>query len=217
MLVVAAGAWFVAWLLVPSITPPIWLALPLIGILMWRFEGRGFIVSAPWTLSIGIALLLAERIAGPVGVGLALAGYVAFLSMLFSATAIDRWYRLARALRIPGAHSPSRRGSAIRLVDLDGDARAALDHYAVTGDRDALHGRLVDIASQVHDIELDHPAWASAQVRMLDWLMLLVEIAKDPGAHPDADLEAMSDQREAFEAALAATGEVWLPMEDRPT
>lgn len=202
LLFVVGGA-FATSLVSPAISGRLlWLYVPVVGALIWRFERASPREIASWTVPLGAGLLVAERLPPPIDTLLSALGVGALIAMMYWDKARNGWLHLVA----PGAdrvYNAPDRAIAERLDELDGEARRAIEAFTVDSNDASLIRRLDYVTVRARAMSVADPDWARLRDLFVGWLAACSAIAGDRFAGSEA-FDEMNRRRDAFETSRAA-------------
>lgn len=182
----------------------VWILLPLVGGLIWRYEGHRYRDIATWTVPLGLALLIAYQLAWLPFLLVGSAAIFVLGSMMFSDIARNGWV----AFVAPGEYTAlpkADRLAAEQIMRLDGELGSVLRRDARRPDDAELLRRLEAVASKMRVLPMPDAEWERVRTLWLDYVAQFVDVVQHQDATDEAarELEAC---REAFEGAARELG-----------
>jgi len=179
-----------------------WLFVPLVGALLWRFEGTRVRDIVSWTVPLGVSLFLAGLLPAPIWAVVPWLGLAALVAMMYVDPVRDAWLGLVAPGHYRRIRGPDR-DVAHALWRFDQDAVRSIEQFSRDGNRRNLAERIDHIAGRARALPIASPSWASLRDGFVAWLAFIR--ATTSGHSPDPGRFAeLEPRRGAYEAAFAA-------------
>ncbi len=173
----SVAVWGEAWLL------PLW--LPVLGLIFWRADGHGILITLSWTVPLGVLLFMSLALAGTVGRIAALILTAVGTGILVLPRVQRTWIRLVTGgSRTSSAAIPEH---ALRLRSALGRVDTALVESLRDHDAARIHRAVEAARDEIGALQIpESDPWSEPRRMAISWLRDLEAISR----RPDRDVNA---------------------------